>query len=79
MKIYLLAYILSILLYFILSNKVITVNDTNYEEYILNNDYLTIYFHATWSDDSKQLRSHFLSLPQSISTNKTLIYLETTS
>jgi len=63
----------------LLTNKVIKVNDTNYEEYIINNDYVAIYFHATWSSDSHTLRQQFFGLPHSVSTDQKVAYLETTS
>ena len=39
-------------------SQVISVNDTNYEEYINNNDFVTLYFHAPWSSDSKKIKNH---------------------
>lgn len=61
------------------SNRVVLVNDTTYEEYISNHDYVAIYFHATWSNDSKMIRLQFLGLPQTIITDLNIAFVETTS
>jgi len=79
MKIFLVTIFLVNLLKHIQSNRVIPVNDTTYEEYVTNNDYVTIYFHATWSNDSKMIRLQFLGLSHSIKTDLKVAFLETTS
>lgn len=67
------------LLTFIFS-QVISVNDTNYEEHITENDFVSIYFHAPWSSDSRKIKNHFLGLPQSINIpNIKIQFLETTN
>lgn len=61
------------------ANRVVPVNDTSYEEHITNNDYVAIYFHAVWSNDSKTLRMQFLALPHSVNIDQKIAFLETTS
>jgi len=63
----------------ITASQVISVNDTTYEEYINNNEFVSIYFHATWSNDSKNIRMQYMSLPHSVKSDSKIAFLETTN
>ena len=79
MKLNLICLTYSLLLTYIFS-EVLSVNDTNYEEYITENDYVGMYFHAPWSRDSQSIRQHFLGLERAINPPGIKVkFLETTN
>lgn len=81
MKLLLILITFIIYLDFILNNTVVAVNDYNYKEYINNHEYVAIFFHAPWSNDSKILRVQYLALPGYLNraSNNNIAILETNS
>jgi hypothetical protein len=54
-----------------LSNtKIIKVDDTNYQDYIDKNDFVVIFIHAPWSNDSKKMLNQYSILPHEIKENQ---------
>ena len=47
-------------------SKIIKVDDKNYEEHIEKNDYVVIFIHAPWSNDSKKMLQYYTLLPNEI-------------
>ncbi len=56
------------------SEKILELNDSNFEEYRLKHEYVLIYFHANYSEESKFLQMHFKRLPGFISPKKDIVY-----
>lgn len=73
--------ILSLLLASVLSDdpSVVQLNDTSFEQYQKEHDHILIYFHAVWSNDSNFLKVQFYRLPNSIKSQKPLVFAEITS
>jgi thioredoxin 1 len=45
------------------------LNDENFSEYLNKHEYLAVYFHATYSDESKTLQNQFKKIPYYLETN----------
>jgi hypothetical protein len=56
------------------NNTIITLNDSNFEEYKQKTEFLLIFIHATYSDQSGYLKSEFQKIPEHIKTNKKISY-----
>jgi hypothetical protein len=50
------------------------LNDTTFEELRAKHEYLLIYFHANYSDESKFLQIHFRRLPNYLSTKRDMVF-----
>lgn len=59
--------------------QIIQVNDTNIEEILGSNNYLLIYYHASWSVDSKRLKRHYQAILPQVPSDANITVAETTS
>jgi hypothetical protein len=48
------------------NRQILELNDTNFDEFRLKHEYVLIYFHATYSEESRFLQTHFRRLPDYI-------------
>ena len=56
------------------SEPILELNDTNFEEYKAKNEYLLIYFHASYSQESISLQKHFIEIPKYLNKTKPIVY-----
>ena len=56
------------------NGTIIILNDSNFEEYKNKTEFLLLFIHATYSDQSEYLKSEFQKIPEHIKTNKTISY-----
>jgi hypothetical protein len=56
------------------NDTIIILNDSNFEDYKHKAEFLLLFIHATYSDQSEYLKSEFQKIPEHIKTNKTISY-----
>jgi len=56
------------------NDTIIMLNDSNFEEYKHKIEFLLLFIHATYSDQSEYLKSVFQKIPEHIKTNRTISF-----